>query len=234
MDYISWREVKEDNQCWSHKGQYLGRCMQIGTTGAIHDPDPFFRFQETGNKVFQGIDLKFTKVPCQDRKTLLALHNLLSNHGKSSNTGVENILGDDLKVKELAQFMDPLPPLPPPSAAAITSSYAAALPQPPLETSNTFTPIVLNNSSGQKIYECPICHNKTGTLIPQNPEKYAYTFPHNYTCQNKNKVPREEPTGGRKYKKKLLKRKRYSKKINTQNLRNQRHQRSTIKNKFFN
>jgi len=213
MDTISWREVKEDNQCWSHQGQYLGRCIQIGSTGSPHDPDPFFRFQETGDKVFQGLKLKFTKVSCQDRKTLLALHNLLSNHGKSSETGVENILGDDYQVKEVAQFMEPLPPIPPPSAAAIPPSYAAALPQPPLEASNTFTPIVLNNAEGKKIYECPICHNKTGTLVPQDPVKYANMFHHNFNCQNKGKIPKEEPTGGKKYKKKLLsKRKRYSKK----------------------
>jgi len=206
MDNISWREVKVDNQCWSHKGRYLGKCIETGLTGAIHDPDPFFRFEETGSEVFEGLDLKFKKVPCQDRRTLLQMHNLLQQ-GKKSKTGVEKILGDEIKVREIAQFMDALPPPPPPSAAS-----SAATSAPPVEEIGSFTPIVLNNSRGNKIYECPICHNKTGEMVPQDPEKYASFFQHNYNCPNKNKIPREEPTGGRKYKKKSIKRKRHSKK----------------------
>ena len=211
MDNISWREVKEDNQCWSHKGEYLGRCTQIGTTGPAHDLDPFFRFQETGDKVFQGLELKFTKVRCetQDRLALINLHEMSQRPEERSTTKAVRTFRDLNWTKEIASYYDPLPvynPRAPPTMAVAAAATASV-------SQNSFTPIVLNNSSGQKIYECPICHNKTGTLVPQDPVKYADMFHHNFNCQNKGKIPKEEPTGGKKYKKKLLtKRKRYSKK----------------------
>ena len=205
-DLVSWSEVKVDNQCWSHKGRYLGRCIETGFKGRHHDPDPFFRFSETGAEVFSDLFLTFTKVPCQDRKSLLQLHTSLQQPGIKSKTGIEKILGDEMKVREIAQFMDPLPAQP---AAMATTAAASAQ---PVNERGSFTPIVLHNSQGNKIYECPICHIKTGTMVPEDPEKYASDFAHNYNCSNKNKIPREEPTGGRKYKKKSIKRKRHSKK----------------------
>ncbi len=63
MDKVNWREVKIDNQCWSHKGNYLGNCTFIGKTSDPRDPDPVLKFSYTGEKEFVGF-LDFTKVPC--------------------------------------------------------------------------------------------------------------------------------------------------------------------------
>jgi hypothetical protein len=148
------------------------------------------------------------------------LHTSLQQPGIKSKTGIEKILGDEMKVREIAQFMDPLPAQPAAMAAASAqpvNERGSVAPRPatfaqPVNERGSFTPIVLHNSQGNKIYECPICHIKTGTMVPEDPEKYASDFAHNYNCSNKNKIPREEPTGGRKYKKKSIKRKRHSKK----------------------
>jgi hypothetical protein len=202
MDNVGWREVKVDDQCWSHKGEYLGRCTQIGTTGPAYDLDPFFRFEATGKKVFVGLDLKFTKVRCetQDRLALIHLQEM-SQHPEAISTPFR----DPNWTKEIASYYDPLPVYntmaPPAMAAAATVSQ------------NSFTPIVLNNAEGKKIYKCPSCGSQTGTLVPQDPVKYASMFQHKFNCENKGKIPKEEPKGGKKYKKKsLTKRKRYSKK----------------------
>ena len=54
----------------------------------------------------------------------------------------------------------------------------------------TFKVNVLYNKDGEKIYECPNCKVKTGTLAPQNPEDTSL-FTHNFNCPNKGKIPIE-------------------------------------------
>jgi len=209
MDKVGWQEVKVDDQCWSHKGQYLGRCTETGTTGRAYDLEPFFRFESTGKKVFEGLDLKFTKVRCESLDRIALIHlNEMSQHPEARFTPFR----DPNWTKEIASYYDPLPVYkpralpamaPPAMAAAATASVSQ----------NSFMPIVLNNDAGKKIYKCPSCGSQTGTLVPQDPVKYASMFQHTFNCENKGKIPKEEPMGGKKYKKKsLTKRKRYSKK----------------------
>ena len=208
VDKVSWREVNVDNQCWSHKGEYLGRCIKQSSSGAIHDQDPSFRFEATGNKTFSGLDLTFTRVPCtsRDRLAILELHEMSNNQDASSISKAHRVFRNPDWIKEIASYSDSLPEYKPPPPAAETSPAATTV-----ATTEYFTPIVLNNEYG-KIYECPVCHNKTGTQVPKNPEKYADLFPHTFVCSNKKKIPKENPAGGRKYKKKSIKRKRHSKK----------------------
>jgi len=59
-DSVSWRELSVDDRLWSHGGVYLGKCINIGTTGSHHDPDPFFNFEN--GTVLSGLFLKFTLV----------------------------------------------------------------------------------------------------------------------------------------------------------------------------
>jgi hypothetical protein len=61
-DTVDWRNIKIDKTCWSRNGEYLGKCTHIGVTGKPHDPDPFFKFEKTGDKIFEGLFLKFTIV----------------------------------------------------------------------------------------------------------------------------------------------------------------------------
>jgi hypothetical protein len=209
MDKVGWREVKVDDQCWSHKGEYLGRCTQIGTTGPAYDPDPFFRFESTGKKVFVGLDLKFSKVRCetQDRLSLIHLHEMSQHPEAMSTTKADRTFRDPNWAKEIASYYDPLPAYKPMAAPAMAADATSTVSQ------ELFTPIVLNNAQGNKVYKCPSCGSQTGTLVPQDPVKYASMFQHKFNCENKGKISKEEPKGGKKYKKKsLTKRKRYSKK----------------------
>jgi hypothetical protein len=54
-----------------------------------------------------------------------------------------------------------------------------------IEKKETFTPVVLTNP---KIYQCPLCKMKSGTLAPQTPDMLT---PHSYNCPNKFKIPVE-------------------------------------------
>lgn len=47
---------------------------------------------------------------------------------------------------------------------------------------NTFVPIILKNSYGDKIYECPICPGDSGNLL---------IITHDYDCPNRYKKPVE-------------------------------------------
>ena len=225
-DTVSWREVKIDNKCWQHNDRYLGRCTDMRMVGSPHDPDPAFTFEATGTEIFQGLDLKFTKVNCHDRKSVLVAHDML----KDAKTPAGNVLGVEHRAMEVALYMDPLDYSKPPTRTSAAPHHQqapppASLPQalgPTLDLqpntqlypkdSSTFTPIVLKNLAGEKIYKCPLCNSVTGTLVPQNPKEYARYFQHNIDCQNRQKTPIEQPTGGRKYKKNSIKRKRHSKK----------------------
>jgi len=60
----------------------------------------------------------------------------------------------------------------------------------PLEAANTFKVIVLHNSDGDKVYECPICHSITGTYAPLHPHETSF-FTHSFGCPNTNKIPVE-------------------------------------------
>ena len=63
-DRTSWRDVELHDNCWMNKGVYLGKCISKGKSGPERDPDPWFKFEKGG--VYEGIDLKFTKVNCRD------------------------------------------------------------------------------------------------------------------------------------------------------------------------
>ena len=54
----------------------------------------------------------------------------------------------------------------------------------------TFTPIVLENKYGDKVYQCPECLYTTGTGAVSFPNDLSY-WSHNHDCINKNKVPVE-------------------------------------------
>ena len=53
-----------------------------------------------------------------------------------------------------------------------------------------FKPIILQNASGNEIYQCPICKLISGTTAPKNPENLSL-FSHNINCPNKFKIPKE-------------------------------------------
>jgi len=65
-------------------------------------------------------------------------------------------------------------------------------------TKTHFNVEVLNNADGDKIYKCPHCEVKTGTVAPKYPTDTSL-FSHNRDCPNKGKIPME-PTGGRRSK----------------------------------
>jgi hypothetical protein len=54
---------------------------------------------------------------------------------------------------------------------------------------NEYIPIIHQMSYG-KIYECPICHSKSGIAAPKSPSDFSL-FIHNFDCPNKNKIPVE-------------------------------------------
>ena len=53
-----------------------------------------------------------------------------------------------------------------------------------------FTPIILFNDEGDKIYQCPECKSKSGTDAPLYPNQVEL-FSHNFLCFNKFSVPKE-------------------------------------------
>lgn len=55
---------------------------------------------------------------------------------------------------------------------------------------STFKVIVRQNSDGDKVYECPICHSITGTSAPLDPHETSF-FTHSFGCPNTNKIPVE-------------------------------------------
>jgi hypothetical protein len=55
---------------------------------------------------------------------------------------------------------------------------------------STFKVIVRQNSDGDKVYECPICHSITGTYAPLHPHETSF-FTHRVGCPNTNKIPVE-------------------------------------------
>jgi hypothetical protein len=61
-------------------------------------------------------------------------------------------------------------------------------------TEKHYTPIVLSDSDGNKIYKCPICLAQSGTSAPKEPTNFS-VFSHNnhpIKCVNQNKIPLEK------------------------------------------
>jgi hypothetical protein len=57
-------------------------------------------------------------------------------------------------------------------------------------SAETFDVLVLHNTNGEKIYQCPICETITGTSAPKYRTNTSY-FTHRWNCPNKNKIPIE-------------------------------------------
>jgi hypothetical protein len=55
----------------------------------------------------------------------------------------------------------------------------------------SFTPIILYNQEGNKVYQCPICHIISGTAIVQDPQNLD-AFNHANNCENRGKFPIED------------------------------------------
>ncbi len=62
-----------------------------------------------------------------------------------------------------------------------------------VSSNKTFTPIVIINPNGDKVYRCPICGSTSGTAAPENPRNTSLFF-HNQNpiCPNSGAIPVEE------------------------------------------
>lgn len=54
-----------DGKCWKHKGKYMGKYLSFKLVGRPYDPDPEYTFE---NGVESDLGLKFTEVPCEEKK----------------------------------------------------------------------------------------------------------------------------------------------------------------------
>ena len=61
-------------------------------------------------------------------------------------------------------------------------------------TETHYTPIVLSNSTRNKIYQCPICLANSGTSAPEEPTNFSFFSHYNHPieCVNQNKIPLEK------------------------------------------
>ena len=61
-----WDDITVNDKCYSHKGNYLGKCTEKYHEGPIHERYEVYKFQN-GEKL-SGSNLKFTEVTCDDAK----------------------------------------------------------------------------------------------------------------------------------------------------------------------